>query len=637
MNHASTDTLQPPNVERSPGAAGDFDTLSGDLDDALADDLTLSGDLPAAGDVDQPAQPRTIGPYRILRQLGRGGMGCVYLAQQERPVERLVAIKLASPGFTGDGSRVLQRFESERRTLSLLDHPNIARILDAGTADDALSSWPYFVMEYVQGDTITDYCDVRRLNLTDRVRLFIDVCRAVQHAHFKGIVHRDIKPSNLLVRANDRPGDGKTRHEVKVIDFGIAAILEGDTGQPVATLTEAGSPIGTPHYASPEQLRLLDDNAVDLRSDVYGLGIVLYEILSGRLPWTPTDTAAGDSSWHAILQRINAGDAPAPSRRVLQLDADEVIARGGRSPQALAKELGGDLDWIVRRAIERLPQDRYASVGELADDLERYLEGEPVLAGPPSQLYRVRKFVARNRVGVAAAGMVAASLLAGLAGTSYYAVQSRQEARNARAAEQSAIDSEQLARQSLLDARESELLATRSEEAAIAAKEEAVLRANEADASAAYLLDVISLADPFETASIRTRDHLITQIIDKLDEAAAPLVVSRPESLTTMSLVPTIRGLASAGEGGFDDYDRRTPLSPATEADLRDRLGHALLLHCRYIEGSVQLERAAVLLEQLADEETDAEQQRELYRRSVLAKRGSWECLLNMGPAYRES
>jgi non-specific serine/threonine protein kinase/serine/threonine-protein kinase len=347
---------------------------------------------------------QSIGPYRLVRMLGEGGMGVVYLATQEEPIRRQVALKLIKLGM--DSREVLERFEIERRALELMDHPGIARVLDAGATAEGQ---PYFVMEYVPGLPITAYCDENRLGFGARIELFIAVCEAVQHAHLKGIIHRDLKPSNVLVTEQDG------RPVPKVIDFGLAKATQQRLAERTA-FTELGQLIGTPEYMSPEQARMAGDD-VDTRTDLYSLGVMLFELLVGTPPLDPEELRK--EGLEGLLRRIQEDMTPRPSARVSSLGeaGTRIALERGTDRASLARRLQGDLDWVVMKAIEKEPERRYATVHELAADLERHLNHEPVLAGPPSAAYRVRKFVRRHRVGVAAATALAVVLLLGVAGT----------------------------------------------------------------------------------------------------------------------------------------------------------------------------------------------------------------------------
>src|SRR5215472_15874036 len=346
----------------------------------MASDQTTPG---AGGDVEDPtrtfhmpgaAPGAEIGPYKLLRQLGEGGMGVVYHAHQSQPIRRDVALKIIKPGM--DSRQVIARFESERQALAVMDHANIARVFDAGATAAGL---PYFAMELVEGVPITRYCDARRLTVSERLALFVPVCQAIQHAHQKGIIHRDIKPSNILVAEQE----GKPI--AKVIDFGLAKALGpllGDATQ----MTKFGTVVGTLDYMSPEQAELtrLD---VDTRSDIYSLGAVLYELLTGTTPLERE--VLGKEGYVAVLRRIREDATPPPSSRLKKTSSTEVADARRSDPARLPRLLDGELDWIVMKALEKDRTRRYATANALGRDLERYLQGEPVEAAPPSATYRV--------------------------------------------------------------------------------------------------------------------------------------------------------------------------------------------------------------------------------------------------------
>jgi serine/threonine-protein kinase len=370
--------------------------------------------LVATRDRPVSARPGTvIGPYKLMEQIGEGGMGLVFVAEQQRPVGRRVALKIIKPGM--DSRQVIARFEAERQALAMMDHPNIAKVYDGGTIPGEpggiSTGRPYFVMELVKGTPITDYCDTQRLTTRDRLKLFLDVCHAVQHAHQKGIIHRDLKPSNVLVEVHD------VRPVVKVIDFGIAKATGGQLTDKTL-FTGMAQMIGTPLYMSPEQAGLSSLD-VDTRSDVYSLGVVLYELLTGT---TPFDSEALKQADYDEMRRIIREDEPPrPSTRLSTLEAaalSTVADKRGAEPRHLSTQLRGELDWIVMKALEKDRNRRYESASALAADLQRYLDDEPVQACPPSTTYRLKKLARRHKGGLAVAAgvLVVAATLACSAG-----------------------------------------------------------------------------------------------------------------------------------------------------------------------------------------------------------------------------
>jgi serine/threonine protein kinase len=340
-----------------------------------------------------------IGPYQLLGKMGDGGSGVVYHARQEQPIQREVALKIIRLGM--DTEAVIARFGLEQQALELMDHRNIARVLDAGTT---AAGRPYFVMELVTGERITHYCDGQRLPLRPRLKLFLQVCNAIQHAHQKGVIHRDLKPSNILVSSLDGVA------VPKVIDFGIAKATGSDSGWR-AGITERDQIIGTPAYMSPEQVDLRGID-VDTRSDVYSLGVVLYELLAGRQPF---DEAVLTRAGMAEMRRMLLEDEPpVPSQRISSGDAAEVAAKRGLDGVSLRSQLRGDLDAIVSKALAKDRNHRYQTVNSLAMDVQRFLNDEPVLACRPGRLYLMGKFVRRHRAACWSGAAVAASLVAGL-------------------------------------------------------------------------------------------------------------------------------------------------------------------------------------------------------------------------------
>jgi serine/threonine protein kinase/tetratricopeptide (TPR) repeat protein len=372
---------------------------TGDILD-LPEKPSVTTDLPA------PEGPGTvIGPYKLLELIGEGGMGAVWMAEQTEPMQRRVAVKVVKEGM--DSKQVLARFEAERQALAVMDHPNIAKVHDAGRTP---SGRPYFVMELVKGQPITQYCDEKRLGVRERLELFGDVCRAVQHAHQKGIIHRDIKPSNVLVA----PYDGKP--VVKVIDFGVAKAV-GQKLTEATLFTGFGAVVGTPEYMSPEQAET-NNQDIDTRSDIYSLGVLLYELLTGSTPLTRKRIK--EAALLEVLRVIREEEPPKPSTRLSSTEElPSVAAQRQTEPAKLTKLVRGELDWIVMKALEKDRNRRYETANGFALDVQRYLADEPVLACPPSAGYRLRKFVRRNKGPVVAASLVALTLVAGIVGTSW--------------------------------------------------------------------------------------------------------------------------------------------------------------------------------------------------------------------------
>ncbi|MCH7476381.1 MAG: protein kinase [Gemmatimonadetes bacterium] len=344
-----------------------------------------------------PEQPDQIGHYKILEPLGEGGLGVVYLAEQTEPVKRQVALKLIKPGM--DSKQVITRFEAERQALAVMEHPNIAQVFDGGVTERGL---PYFVMELVRGLPITEYCDTHKLSIRNRLEIFIDVCHAVQHAHQKGVIHRDLKPSNILVADSEKPVP-------KVIDFGIAKATDQRLTEDTV-LTQTGYAVGTPAYMSPEQA---DTSGLDIdtRTDIYSLGVILYELLSGQFPYEQKELQ-GLAGLYTILER----EPPRPSVRYSSLEVTQRSAVADlrvTDPGALRKRLRGDLDWIILKAMEKDRDRRYETANGLATDIRRHLNVEPVVARPPSAGYRLEKFTKRNKVAVLAGGVAVLALIGG--------------------------------------------------------------------------------------------------------------------------------------------------------------------------------------------------------------------------------
>ena len=378
------------------GASGTDGDSAGPADDV--DTARLMGAAPRTAPLDR------IGPYRILDTLGEGGMGTVYLAEQSEPVRRRVAMKVIKLGM--DSKQIVRRFEHERQSLALMNHEGIAQVFDCGTSE---RGQPYFVMELVRGAPINTYCDLNRVSLEDRVKLVEQVCAAVQHAHQKGVIHRDLKPGNILV------SDAEGRVQVKIIDFGLAkALNQGVSGDTLYTMT--GAVLGTPEYMAPEQADPTNLD-VDIRADVYSIGVLLYELLVGALPFSSKELRGASTADMQRLLREAPTPKPSTKLRTASTEPDSRASQLRTTAPQLRRALRNDLDWVVLKAMDKDRNRRYASMSALSDDLRRFRAREPLEAGPPSTAYRLKKLVQRHRARFVVAALLLLTLLAGAVGT----------------------------------------------------------------------------------------------------------------------------------------------------------------------------------------------------------------------------
>jgi eukaryotic-like serine/threonine-protein kinase len=518
---------------------------------------------------DQPEQPSVgeragaqIGRYKLLEKIGEGGMGTIWMAEQREPVKRRVALKIIKLGM--DTKQVIARFEAERQALALMDHPNIARVLDAGATE---TGRPYFVMEYIKGIPILEYCDQEKVDTRSRLELFTSVCHAIQHAHQKGIIHRDIKPSNVLVTLHDGVP------VPKVIDFGIAKATSSELTAKTL-FTEHRQMVGTPAYMSPEQAEMsgLD---IDTRSDIYSLGVLLYELLTGTTPFDTKDLLA--QGYAEMLRAIREDEPHKPSTRISTLgETGTRTAQQRRVEQKrLSVLLRGDIDWIVMKCLEKDRQRRYETANGLALDIERHLEGEAVVAAPPSTTYRFKKIIRRNRVLVTAGGAVAAALLIGAIAFAWQARVAREQRDIAVAAQQAEAEQRKQADAARAEAQSQQARAEAQEAEAqrqkVQAKEqeaEAKKQAAIAEAVAKFQTDMLAAVDPSQLPKDPVTKEPLKDAVTVVQAMAAAVKV--------------------LDEGNLEDQ-------PLVEATVRDTIGRTLQGLGRYADAEPNLRNALAL------------------------------------------
>lgn len=500
-----------------------------------------------------------IGPYKLLQLIGEGGFGSVFMAEQEKPVARKVALKIIKLGM--DTRQVVARFEQERQALAMMDHPNIARVLDAGATD---TGRPFFVMELVKGDPIVEYCDKHSLTIEDRLELFAQACNAVQHAHTKGIIHRDIKPSNILVSTQDG------RPHAKVIDFGIAKATASKLTEKTL-FTEHRQLIGTPEYMSPEQAEGSLD--IDTRTDVYSLGVLLYELLTGTTPFTGQELR---SAAYAEIQRIiREVEPPKPSTRLSNNSGTlaSIAAKRHTEPKRLGTLVRGELDWIVMKALEKDRQRRYETANGLGMDVKAYLSGEPVLAAPPSSAYRVKKFVRRNRGPVLAGSAVGSALLIGVLAFAWQFKLASDQRDLAMQAEKAEAEQRKAAETARTEAVMQQAKAEKQEAEARKQEAEAKKQAAIAEAVATFQTEMLAAVDPAN--------------LPKDPATGEPL----KDTVTVVQAIEAaVRKLDAdaGGEGALKDQ-------PLVEASVRDTIGRTLQGLGRYADAEPNLRKSLAI------------------------------------------
>jgi len=555
-----------------------------------------------------------IGRYKLIQKIGEGGFGTVWRAVQEQPVHREVALKVIKLGM--DTKKVVARFEAERQALAMMNHPNIAKVLDGGMTP---SGRPFFVMDLVDGVPITQYCDDARLSTTERLELFQQVCHAVQHAHQKGIIHRDLKPSNIMVTLHGR------RPAPRIIDFGIAKATSTELTQRTV-FTESNQLIGTPEYMAPEQAASSGID-IDTRADVYSLGVLLYELLTGTKPFDSRELL--EKGYLEMMRVIREEEPAIPSARVTTKAEELSLAARQRhsTPKTLSRLIRGDLDWIVMKTLEKDRNRRYATASEIADDIEHHLLDEPVKAGPPSRGYRLRKYFRRHRVGTIAGGIVACAILAGLGAATWGFLEARGQRDLAKAAERVANAQRHAATTALKAAEDEKIRANKERKLALA--EEARAKAEEEKAKVEALrantvMDLFTgMLEHVNPELTGRKDYMMSEALDNFERYLGDRLAEQPDVDAT---IQSVLGKIYADLGRF--------------VSAKKHFQRALVLAQRlHGEGSTEEARSLINIGGILSNQGKHKEAEELLRKSLAILRGGPDadsnsmcnCLNNLG------